>query len=225
MWKGRFVHARIRAAAAGWPARHKPQGFPCWVVWDVDANGAGTMKRRDRVEVVSGVDRPVVGHNPIPPPYLFLGAVGMQDKRVGFEYMEGHAQPIMASDCPVPLDSHYERQAFRTLRTTLRVLRREFPDAEFELEKPVFDIETPHGPCLPDFLIRARRGEDVLTFVIEVMGFERPEYLRGKEATHPRMETLGTLCMMQGSEFDRSPEGVRLEGRRVTQTIRRALQS
>ena len=78
MWKGRFVHTRIRAAAEDWPARHKPQGFLCWMVWNVDANGVGTSKRRDRVDVVSGVGRPVVGRNPIPPPYLFIGAVGMQ---------------------------------------------------------------------------------------------------------------------------------------------------
>ena len=57
------------------------------------------------------------------------------------------------------------------------------------------------------------------------MGFERAEYLRGKEVTHPRMETLGTLCTMQASEFDRSSDGLRTEGRRVTETIRRALQS
>ena len=37
-----------------------------------------------------------------------------------------------------------------------------FPDAEFELEKPVFEIETSDGPCLPDFFIRARRSGDAL---------------------------------------------------------------
>ena len=72
---------------------------------------------------------------------------------------------------------------------------------EFELEKPLFDIDTPDGPCLPDFLIRARRGEDALTFVIEVMGFQRPDYLRRKEETHALMESLGTMCEMQGNRF------------------------
>ena len=55
------------------------------------------------------------------------------------------------------------------------------------------------------------------------MGFERPEYLRGKEVTHPRMATLGTLCTVQASEFDRSPDGLKAEGRKVTQAIRQAL--
>ena len=73
----------------------------------------------------------------------------------------------------------------------MKVLQGAFPDAAFEIEKPVFEIGTAQGPCLPDFLIRARRGCDVATFVVEVMGFERPDYLRGKEVTHPRMETLG----------------------------------
>ena len=123
----------------------------------------------------------------------------------------------------VRADSHYERRAFGTLRTTLRILGETFPDAAFELEKPVFEIETPDGSCLPDFLIRARRGGNALAFVIEVMGFERPEYLRGKEVTHPRMATLGTLCTMQASEFDRSPDGLKAEGRKVTQAIRQAL--
>lgn len=223
MWRRTLVHARVRAAARDWPARHKPQGFLCWVVWDVDARGVGTADRHNRVEVRSGVGRPIIGRNPVAPPYLFLGAVGVDDERTGYECLQAYAQPIVARECPVPVDSHYERRAFGTLRTTLRVLSGTFPDAAFELEKPVFEIETPDGPCLPDFLIRARRGGDEAGFVIEVMGFERPEYLRGKEVTHPRMATVGPLCTMQASEFDRSTGGVKAEGRKVTQTIRQAL--
>lgn len=224
MWRRTLVHARVRAAARDWPAGHKPQGFLCWVVWDVDAHGVGTVERRNRVEVVSAVGQPVVGHHPIAPPYLFLGAVGLPEGESGYECLEAYAQPIVARDCPVPVDSHYERRAFGTLRTTLRILSETFPDAAFELEKPVFEIETPDGPCLPDFLIRARRGGDALAFVVEVMGFERPEYLRGKEVTHPRMATLGALCTMQASEFDRPPDGLKAEGRKVTRAIRQALQ-
>lgn len=223
MWNRRVVHARVRAAAKDWPAGHRAQGFLCWVVWDVDTGGVGTAARQDRVEVVSGVGRPFVVRNPVPPPYLFLGAVGEADARTGYECLEGYAQPIVASDCPTPVDSHHERRAFGTLRATLRILGETFPDAGFTLEKPVFDIETPDGPCLPDFLIRAQRGGDEVTFVVEVMGFERPDYLRGKEVTHPRMANLGTLCTMQAGAFDRGANGLREEGRKVTETIREAL--
>ena len=142
----------------------------------------------------------MIGRNPVPRPYLFLGAVGVLDRQIGYECLEGYAQPIVASDCPVPVDSHCERQAFGTLRTTLKVLPGAFPGGEFEIEKPLFDIDTELGPCLLDFLIRARRGDDEMTFVVEVMGFERPDYLRGKEVTHPRMETLGPLCTHDAGE-------------------------
>ena len=223
-WKGELVHARVREAAREWPTGHVAQGFLCWVVRDVDAHGVGSQERNDRVDVLARVGRPVVGRNPVPGPYLFLGAVGLPEGRSGYECLQAYAQPIVARDCPVPVDSHYERQAFRTLRITLRVLSRRFPDAKFALEKPVFEFDTPDGPCLPDFLIRARRGIDELTFVVEVMGFERPEYLRAKEVTHPRMETLGTLCTMQAGEFDRSRDGLTAEGSKVTQTVRQALQ-
>ena len=186
--------------------------------------GVGRVGGTDRVEVRSGVVRPVVGTRPIAPPYLFLGAVGLLKGETGYQCLEAYAQPIVAREWPVPVDSHYERRAFKTLRTTLQILDRAFRDAAFERERPVFDIDTPEGPCLPDFLIHARHGAEELTFVVEVMGFERPEYLCGKEVTHPRMATLGTLCTMQAGRFGHSPTGVTSEGRKVTQAIRAALE-
>ncbi len=224
MWSGNLVHARVRAAARDWPAGHKPQGFACWVVREVDEFGVGTVSKNNRVEVLSGVGCPVIGHNRVGGPYLFLGGVGLPTRQSGYECLEGYAQPIVAWDCPVPVDSGQERRAFGTLRATQRILNAAFPDAAFELKKPVFEIDTAEGPCLPDFVIGARRGEDALQFVVEVMGFDRVAYLLGKEVTHPRMRTFGTLCTMQASEFDRvSGEGVKSEGRKVTETIRRVL--
>ena len=117
----------------------------------------------------------------------------------------------------MPVDSDFERQAFSTLETTLWMLDREFPDIEFTMEKPVFEIETEQGPCLPDFLIRARRKGEVRTWVVEVMGFDRPDYLAGKEVTHERMEELGPVILMDGKRFEAELTG---EGRKVTQCIR-----
>lgn len=223
-WRSRRVHARVREAARRWPEGHEPQGFLCWYVWEVDADGAGRKGHEDRVEVLSGLRRPIVHRKPVERPWLFIGAVGRTGGG-GYECIEGYAQPVYWKDLPVPVDSHYERQALRTLRSTLGILDREFPDAEFELEKPLFDIDTPEGPCIPDFMIRARRGDDELTFVIEVMGFERPDYLKGKEITHPRMERLGTMCEMRGDKFGPSIGGATNEGRKVTNTMRNVLRS
>ena len=85
------------------------------------------------------------------------------------------------------------------------------------MEKPVFEISTEHGPCLPDFVIRARRNGEVLTWVVEVMGFERPDYLAGKEVTHERMEELGPVILMDGRRFERDLTG---KGKKVTERIR-----
>lgn len=222
MWTGKFVHARVRAAARNWPARHRPQGFVCWAAREVDDRAASAWREKDRVEVVSRIGRPIVGRNPVCGPYLFIGAVGLPRGSGGYACLEAWAQPIVATDCPVPVDSHYERQALGTLRATLGILRDGFPDAGFDLVKPVFESETPLGPCIPDFVIQAEREGTKLSFPVEVMGFERPDYLQGKEVTHPRMETLGPLCTMDAAEFDR-PGGVTSEGRKVTASVRRVL--
>ena len=57
------------------------------------------------------------------------------------------------------------------------------------------------------------------------MGFERTDYLKGKEVTHARMENLGTLCTMQGRNFDRKPNGLKNEGTKVTNRISAVLRS
>ena len=57
------------AGLGGWPARHKPQGFLCWVVWNVDGHGIGSRARNDRVDVVAAVGRAIVGRKPVPGPY------------------------------------------------------------------------------------------------------------------------------------------------------------
>ena len=135
--------------------------------------------------------------------------------------MRGWAQPIVSVHLPVPVDSDFERRAFATLTTTLKILGNEFPDAGFTMEKPVFDIDTEQGPCRPDFLIRARREGEMRTWVVEVMGFERPDYLAGKEVTHERMEELGPVILMNGKRFERDLTD---EGRKVTERIRAELE-
>ena len=117
---------------------------------------------------------------------------------MGYQVIQACALPIVSKSCPVLVDSDYERQAVRTLKRTLEILQKRFPEAGFELEKPVFEIDTEAGPCRPDFIITAYRGGDERKFVVEVMGFQRIEYFLAKDVTHPRMENPGNTLRNAG---------------------------
>ena len=74
------------------------------------------------------------------------------------------ARPIAALDCPVPVDSGYERQATAALWRLVRTLagNRELGAllggaVGVELEKPLTLIETVEGACLPDFQLTVFR--------------------------------------------------------------------
>ena len=162
--------------------------------------------------------------NTRPRPYLFIGAVARYTGRPDYECVRAFAQPIVATDCPIPVDSRNERFALGQLRTTVDILSREFPGAQFSITKPLFPIETQIDDqtryCLPDFLLRIARGSTSLLFVIEVMGFDRPSYLQSKAATHPIMATLGTLLEMDATRFHEGPAHRTQQGRRLTEALR-----
>ena len=200
-WDRRRVHARVREAARDFPDGHVPQGFVCFPVYDVGERALPANKKYGALEVVSRIKRPTIGGRAVAAPYLFFGVVGLTTRRRGYECVQAWAQPIVSIRRPVPVDSDFERRAFGTLTTTLKILGNVLPDGEFEMEKPVFEVGTKQGPCLPDFLIHAQRKGKKRTYVVEVMGFERPDYLAGKEVTHQRMEELGPVILMDGKEF------------------------
>ena len=225
MWQMDRVDDRMQDLARTWPEGHRPQAFVCGAVWGVDDHGV-TGARGTRLDVVSRVTRPVIRGSPVRPPYLFMGVVGLEDGAAAWACLSGHAQPIVAMNCPVPVESGAERQAFHTLRKTLGILQREFGTVAFTLGKPLFETNTQYGPCIPDFIIRAHpeawEGRDSVDFMIEVMGFEDEDYRARKEETHWAMRSLGTLCTMEAGKFD-TPEGLASEGTNVTDRIRAVL--
>ena len=174
----------------------------CFPVLQVGERSLPATSKYDELEVVTRIKRPTIGRRAVSGPYLFFGVVALTTRRRGYECVQGWAQPIVSVHRPEPVASGHERQAFRTLTTTLWMLDREFPDAELTMEKPVFNIDTKQEPCLPDFLIKARRKGEVRTWVVEVMCFEQPDYLAGKEVTHERMEELGSVLLMDGKRFE-----------------------
>ena len=243
-WRSGEVAARLEAAAADWPEGGRPRGYLCWPVGEVsghavDPGGEG------HVEASSPVVCPSVGRRPVIGPYLFLGAVDRSTGR--WACVDACARPIVALDCPIPVDSDYERQALGALRRLVETLAGHPELAallggtlRIELEKPLALIETTAGTCQPDFLLSVVRprthghlpvGPDdppylgrfdprcLAQYVIEVMGFNDRKYEERKKRTHPRMERLGPVMKMKGREFGSRDKGIDRQRETITADI------
>lgn len=247
-WRSGEVAARLEAAEAGWPEGGRPGAYLCWPVGDVcgravDPGGEG------HVEARSDVTCPTIGENPVEGPYLFLGAVARSGDR--WACLNACARPIAALDCPVSVDSGYERQAVSALWRLVRTLAGNGElgallggAVRIELEKPLTLIETTEGACLPDFQLTVFRPgayrhlpggpgdprhfgrfdpRDRARYVIEVMGFDDAEYEARKKRTHPRMERLGRVFRMEGKEFGPDGKGIDRQREGITADIARDL--
>ena len=248
-WRSGEVVARLKAAAPGWPEGGRPGAYLCWPVTEVrgravDPGGPGHVEAPDTV-----VCPMLPGKEPVAGPYLFLGAVARSEE--GWACVNACARPIAALDCPVPVDSGYERQATAALWRLVRTLagNRDLGAllggaVGIELEKPLTLIETVEGACLPDFLLTVFRPgayghlpggpgdprhfgrfdpRDRACYVIEVMGSDDPEYERSKKRTHPRMARLGTVFRMEGKEFGPNGKGIDRQREEITADIARDL--
>ena len=243
-WRSGEVAATLEKAAPDWPGRGEPGAILCWPVSEVsgrevDPGGEGHVEASGRVVCPGIGGRPVIG------PYLFLGAVDRSTGR--WACVDACARPIVALDCPVPVDSDYERQALGALRRLVGTLAGNPELAallggplRIELEKPVALIETTAGTCEPDFLLSVVRpsthghvpvGPDdppylgrfdpryLAQYVIEVMGSDDRKYEESKKRTHPRMKRLGPLFQMVGWEFGSRGKGIDRQRETITAEI------
>ena len=187
---------------------------------------------------------PTIGSNRLAGPWLFLGEVGRSPETGRWECRAASAQPIASALCPVPVDSHNERRALGALRSVIWSLENNADlgkalggAVRVDLEKPLFDIETVGGPCRPDFILTVMRpGEpgreparsrhllgDSARYVIEVMGFDDPEYESDKAKTHRRMRNLGRLFRMDAGQFDSRRNDLQRQADRIARYIRNDL--
>ena len=243
-WRSGEVAATLEAAAPDWLGRGEPGAILCWPVSEVSGH-AVDPGGKGHVEASGPVVCPSVGRRPVIGPYLFLGAVDRSQGR--WACVDACARPIAALDCPVPVDSDYERQALGALRRLVETLAGNPELAallggplRIELEKPVALIETTAGTCQPDFLLSVVRpsahghlpvGPDdppylgrfdpryLAQYVIEVMGFNDRKYEESKKRTHPRMRRLGQLKEMVGREFGSRDKGIDRQRETITAEI------
>ena len=251
-WHGGEVGARLAAAERRWPERSTPCGFLCWLAHDVSDHEINRDHRESgHVWAAAGVASPIVHDNRVSGPYLFLGAVARSDDGLAWECRMACAQPIVSAQCPIPVESDYERRAVESLRHLVGELRSDAGLHEalggavrVELQKPLFPFRVPGGPCLPDVLITAIRpggrghlpgnpddanrggpyaDPDRARYVIEVMGFRDPQYEAAKEETHSRMRRIGRVIRMEGPQFDSPHNGIERQRGRIAKRIAKDL--
>ena len=246
-WRSGAVAQKLEAAAPDWPGRGGPSALLCWVARDLDDREI----ERGRAGYVR-VSRPIAfpklpSQEPVRGPWLFLGAVGWAETGNFWECVAACAWPIVGTDCPIPVDSHYERRALGSLRRLVRGLETDTALGEalggtvrVELEKPLAAIEVTGGPCLPDFLLTAARPgayghlpggpgqarhrgrfdpRDRARYVIEVMGSGDPEYEEKKKRTHARMRRIGPVFRMEGGQFGSPGNPLKRQRERIAAAI------
>ena len=247
-WNSGEVGRRLDAARRDRPEFEEPFALLCWPAVDVSEYEVnGRSSELGHVKVRSPVVRPIIGDNPVIGPYLFLGVVERSGDGRRWGCTKACVHPIVAANCPIPVDSHYERRALGSLRSLVGNLEKSGKlkkalggAVRVELEKPLTRTEVAGGPCLPDFLITVSRPgayshlprgpghpkhhgrfnpRDRARYVVEVMGFDDEDYERDKEETHPRMERIGPVSCMEGSDFDSADNPLRRQREEITADI------
>ncbi len=113
---------------------------------------------------------------------------------------EGYAHAAYALDNPVPVDSNKERETLKVIINACSYAGRQLNHPEaISLSKPLFTTKTIRDGVEeiihPDFILNvAPAGENqVVTFIIETMGYESEDYIERKRNTHRWMEQEGVL--------------------------------
>lgn len=151
--RSRAVFARLRAMEDDWPPGHEPQAF--FALFAHRIQGA-TLHVADGppLTLANRIQSPSIIDNRIGGPYLVLILVGQYPDTRGYVALRGYAQPIYSGQRFVPVETAFERDAVRSLLAIRTLL--DLDDIDLHLEKPLFDILTPSGPCRPTLLLEAR---------------------------------------------------------------------
>ncbi len=147
------IYARLRTAAAVWPAGHEPQAFLLTF-----ARHVGTREIvpafGEPIAVATDIARPAN----VDGPFLVLVAIGHDPALRGYAPLRAWAQPILDGHHFLPVASSTERLLLGHLVALQRRLHR--AQTDLRVKKPLFDIVTEFGPCRPQLMVEVR-GEHV----------------------------------------------------------------
>ncbi len=198
------LFARIRDAYKTLPEKEPLQGF--LLVYAADVRGKALLFAEGEPILVAGeLARPAREDDRSRAPYLALAVVGDHAQGSGLMALRAYAQPIYSGAQFVPLASDFERQVLKAINAARRSLAKSHPAIEVTVEKPLFDIATPDGPCLPDFIIEATDAEtgEFRALVIEAMGLAGDHaHDAAKRNTHPRMAHIGPVFEVEPAALD-----------------------
>lgn len=125
-------------------------------------------------------------------PYWVILLASRSSPDAGFDVIDAYAHPLYRHELPIPVDSDAERAMLDVLLDQLRFWRR-YPKTatSVALTKPLFDLDSPLGPCRPDALLAmAGPAGRPIQIAVECMGSADSDYLSAKATTHPRMLAL-----------------------------------
>lgn len=202
-YHSRRLFARIRAAAKRSNARGPLQGFLLTYVPDVKGKSL-LFDGKEPIIVAGEIERPPVEDKTNLGPYLALTVVGEHRGAGGLTALRSYAQPIYTGAQFVPVDSAVERQALRVVNSARRRLVGTAPSLAISIVKPLFSIDTPSGPCQPDFMVEIvdHATGEIRNVVIDILASDTPAYLEAKRQAQMRMKTIGPVVELTPREVE-----------------------
>ncbi len=197
------LFARIRAAKMKWKDEDPLQGF--LLVYVRDINGKTLIfDGADPVRIEGDLLRSTTGPPRTRGPYLALAVIGDHAGARGLAALRAYAQPVYSGRQFVPVAGRVERRVLKAINSARWRLARSHPHLEISLEKPLFDIETPGGPVLPDFMLETVDSEtgELRKLIVDVIDPQAPADLEFKRGSHAVMSHLGEVLRVEPADLD-----------------------
>lgn len=208
-----------------WPKTERRTGFMLLFSPSVSASVIFPASSSHPIDVLAKVRQPLRGDPANRGPFLALLNADFQDDDDGpARAVQAYAQPIYNADTLFPVESGFEREVSHLLFWLQQSLLEAAPDLAITVTKPLFAIETPLGPCRPDFLVDAAvNGNHVIRLLVEALGMDTEEYRAAKARTIPRMRHLGPVFEI--TPGDLQPEQAEGTGRQLLDWVLRHVES